>query len=523
VVYPGGNASASNPGHGWSAVAAAPSGSGYRFYWRNNANQQVALWNLNASGVYQSGGFLSASELFSEEASLNLDLNGDGYTTGPSTINGVNLGSTFLGYALLAAGGTPLQVVYSGGNASASNPGNGLSAVAAAPSGSGYRLYWRNSASQQVTLWNLNASGIYQAGGVLSASQLVSEEANLNFDLNADGFISGPVSINGVNLGSTYSGYALQRAGGTPLQVVYPGGNASASNPGNGWSAVAAAPSGSGYRLYWRHNDSQQMAVWTLNASGVYTSGSLLSASQLFNEEANLNLDLNIDGYISGPSTINGVNLGATFLGYALLQAGGTPLQVTYPGGNASISNPGNGWSAVAAAANGAGYRFYWRNTTTQQVALWNLDASGSYQSGGFLSDAQVYSNETSLNADLNNDTVIGSPFTNVENQGNASLLRRPDGMAVVQVGSNRYPVTSPFNLGVGDRTSTWQMLAAENIAGQPQILWRNNPANFLHLWSLDSSWSWQSSYGEISPFSPLAVGLENNFQIDLNGNGVIG
>ena len=66
-------------------------------------------------------------------------------------------------------------------------------------------------------------------------------------------------------------------------------------------------------------------------------------------------------------------------------------------------------------------------------------------------------------------------------------------------------------------------MRAAETIGEKNQILWRNNPGNFLHVWSLDASWSWQSSAGNISPASPEALGLETSFQIDLNGNGVIG
>jgi hypothetical protein len=46
-------------------------------------------------------------------------------------------------------------------------------------------------------------------------------------------------------------------------------------------------------------------------------------------------------------------------------------------------------------------------------------------------------------------------------------------------------------------------MLAAETVGGQNQILWRNNPGNFLHLWNLDASWSWTGSSGAFSPSSP--------------------
>ena len=127
------------------------------------------------------------------------------------------------------------------------------------------------------------------------------------------------------------------------------------------------------------------------------------------------------------------------------------------------------------------------------------------------------------VNADLNGDAIIGGSFTTLEGNGNATLLRNSDGMAVVRVGTDQYSVTSPFGLGTGNASSDWQMLAAESVGGANQILWRNNPGNFLHVWTLNSSWSWQSSSGNFAPSSAATLGLETNFQLDLSGDGVIG
>jgi serralysin len=288
---------------------------------------------------------------------------------------------------------------------------------------------------------------------------------------------------------------------------------------------VAAAAIGSGYAFFWRNSGSGQTARWDLNSSGAYTSGTLLSAAQLISEEANLNLDLNGDGYTSGARTINGVNLGSTSLGYALRSGTGSPIQVTYPGGIASASNPGNNWVALAAAPipSSTGFAFYWRNNSSGDTARWDLNPSGAYQTGTLLTASQLINEEVAINADLSGDAIIGSAFTTLESKGGATLLRNSDGKAWVRVGSDLYTVASPFGLGTGDSTSTWQMLAAETIGEKNQILWRNNPGNFLHVWSLDASWSWQSSAGSISPSSPEALGLETSFQIDLNGNGLIG
>ena len=249
----------------------------------------------------------------------------------------------------------------------------------------------------------------------------------------------------------------------------------------------------------------------------------MLSPSQLLSEEASLNLDLNGDGYTSGSRTIDGVNLGSTSLGYALRSGGSAAIQVTYSGINASESSPGNGWRTLAATSSGGGYKLFWRNGNTREAVRWELNGSGAYQSGAQLTASQLISEETVVNADLNGDSIIGGNFTTLESNGNATLLRKSDGLAVVRVGTDQFSVTSPFGLGTGNASSTWQILAAEKVGNQNQILWRNNPGNFLHVWTLDASWHWQSSSANVAPSSAAALGLETNFQLDLNGNGVIG
>jgi hypothetical protein len=66
-------------------------------------------------------------------------------------------------------------------------------------------------------------------------------------------------------------------------------------------------------------------------------------------------------------------------------------------------------------------------------------------------------------------------------------------------------------------------MMAAENLAGINQILWRNNTYNVLHRWSLDANWTWQSSSGA-DPFNTAAAwDLETSFQVDATKDDIIG
>ena len=86
-----------------------------------------------------------------------------------------------------------------------------------------------------------------------------------------------------------------------------------------------------------------------------------------------------------------------------------------------------------------------------------------------------------------------------------------------------RKEISSPWNSPVGNEFSEWQMLAAETIDGNNQILWRNNTYNFLHTWTLDANWNWQSSSGFDAFNSPGAWELESSFQVDANRDWIIG
>ena len=68
-----------------------------------------------------------------------------------------------------------------------------------------------------------------------------------------------------------------------------------------------------------------------------------------------------------------------------------------------------------------------------------------------------------------------------------------------------------------------WETLAAAEIGGVNTILWKNTAANRLHTWNLDHNWNHVSSHGWIDPNSSTALSFETNFNLDLNGDSVIG
>ncbi|MCA2917463.1 MAG: hypothetical protein IM318_07045, partial [Microcystis sp. M017S1] len=62
-----------------------------------------------------------------------------------------------------------------------------------------------------------------------------------------------------------------------------------------------------------------------------------------------------------------------------------------------------------------------------------------------------------------------------------------------------------------------------ETVNGVNQVLWKYNDGNYLHLWTLDSNWNWQSSTGWWGLNSSEAFTQETNFQQDFNGDNLIG
>jgi hypothetical protein len=111
-------------------------------------------------------------------------------------------------------------------------------------------------------------------------------------------FTPGPLTIQGVNLGSTALGYALRSGSGVPVQVSFAGQFASASNPGAGWQAIAAVASASGYELYWRNGNgpTSPYARWSLSSSGSVRSSAMLTPLEFFQLERSLDADLDRDG-----------------------------------------------------------------------------------------------------------------------------------------------------------------------------------------------------------------------------------
>ncbi|NCR46461.1 MAG: hypothetical protein GPJ09_21425, partial [Microcystis aeruginosa SX13-01] len=127
----------------------------------------------------------------------------------------------------------------------------------------------------------------------------------------------------------------------------------------------------------------------------------------------------------------------------------------------------------------------------------------------------------TAVTGTITNDDTSVTP---IEAFGNTKLVKDTTNKLYTQIGNN-----NPIAINIsGTQITTniypgWQTLAAETVNGVNQVLWKYNDGNYLHLWSLDSNWNWQSSTGWWGLNSSEAFTQETNFQQDFNGDGVIG
>jgi hypothetical protein len=354
----------------------------------------------------------------------------DVFTPGGPVVGGVEFGTVPAGYAVRTGGpnGQAMPVTFNGVNASPANPGAGWAAWGARSNGSGYELIWRHPGVGSYAAWTLNAAGMRTGNRGLTLADVQAIESQVTFDITGDGRIGVPPvvftpqrTVGAVEFGTISSGYALRVGGvnGQVIPVTFNGTNASASNPGAGWLALAARSIGQGYEVFWSHAAAGAYVTWTLDGTGARTSGRVLALSEIHAIESQVNLDITGDGRIGVPAvaftsqrTVGAVEFGTIASGYALRVGGanGQVIPVTFNGANASASNPGAGWAAVAARQSGSGYEVIWRHSQAGAYVTWTLDGGGVRTSGRVLTLSEVYAIESQTNLDITSDGRVGAP-----------------------------------------------------------------------------------------------------------------
>jgi hypothetical protein len=231
-----------------------------------------------------------------------------------SPIDGVQLGSTSLGYAVRRYEGPYLTlgpvipVTVSGQPASRTNPGGGWLALGARPAGQGFELLWRNTQTGGYAAWVLDAAGRQTSWRLLTLGDVYSIEKQHSIDITGEGRVGAPVlpftlqrKLGITEFGTTAAGYAL-RVNTRVVQISFAGGYAAATRPGGGLVARAARRVDTGFEVLWRNAQVGGWSAWTLDANGAKTGERSVRLVDVYALEKQFSADITGDGRIGAPA-----------------------------------------------------------------------------------------------------------------------------------------------------------------------------------------------------------------------------
>ncbi len=233
--------------------------------------------------------------------------------------------------------------------------------------GGGVDVLLQNTTSGVVALWELDSSGGFVGGSVLTDPGSVDWVVVASGDFVAGGGVdvlaqnstSGVVEVWELTTSGGFVGSSL---------VADPGSNA--------WVVVAAGDfiTGGGVDVLLQNTTSGVVAVWELNAAGGFVAGSVVA-----NPGSNAWVVVAAGDFIIGGGV--DVLLQNTTSGVVAL------WELTTSGGYVAgtvVANPGSAWVVVASGEfiTGGGVDVLLQNTTTGLVALWELNTSGGYVAG---------------------------------------------------------------------------------------------------------------------------------------------
>ncbi|WP_254446949.1 lectin-like protein [Dolichospermum sp. UHCC 0259] len=415
------------------------------------------------------------------------------------------------------------------------------------------QVLWKNVPGNYLHIWRLdnNWNWVSSEGQFgLNSAEAFTQETNFGIDANGDSVIGSPVSNlytpiesagNSKLVKDATNKYFTQIGTNTPTAIKN-GGQQIYQNIYAGWQTLAAETVNGENQVLWKNTAGNYLHIWRLdnNWNFVSSEGAWgLNSAEAFTQETNFGIDANGDSVIGSP--VSNLYTPIESAGNSKLVKDATNKYFTQIGTNTptAIKNGGQqiyqniyaGWQTLAAETVNGENQVLWKNTAGNYLHIWRLDNNWNWVSseGQFgLNSAEAFTQETNFGIDANGDGVIGNPGGNpyilIESAGNTKLVKDATNKYFAQVGTN-----TPSAIKNGgqqifqDVYAGWQTLAAETVNGENQVLWKNVPGNYLHIWRLDNNWNWVSSEGQFALGSGAAFTQETNFGIDANGDGLIG
>ncbi len=414
--------------------------------------------------------------------------------------------------------------------------------------GGGYDVAWKDPVSGHYTAWSIDSNGNYLSNliGTVSGTSTALEalETTFNQDLNGDGTI-GPPKVVIQTDGSTAltqvgNNYFLDNTGsGSGPELQYKGVPVTVGEFGTTMPIGAVQVAGGGYDIVWKDPVSGHYAAWSVDSNGNYLSNVIgtVSATSTALEalETTFNQDLNGDGQIGIPKVVIQTD-GST----ALTQVGnnffldntgsGSGPELQYKGVAVTVGEFGTTMPIGAVQVAGGGYDVAWKDSVSGHYTAWSTDSNGNYLSNliGTVSGTStaLEALETTFNQDLNGDGQIGIPKVVIQTDGSTALTQVGNNYFLNNTGGGSGPELQYKGIAVtiGEFGTTTPIGAVQVSGGGYDVAWKDPVSGLYTAWSTDSNGDYLSNLiGTVSATSTALEALENIFQQDLNGDGIIG
>ena len=189
-----------------------------------------------------------------------------------------------------------------------------------------------------------------------------------------------------------------------------------------------------------------------------------------------------------------------------------TILRLWNPNNNQLLSSNDDGIETGNTGNDTASF-FTYKTLTTSDYII------GVYRYSSSALTPPATGDSYTLHLSMLNDAV----FTPIESAGNTKLVKDAANKYFAQVGTNN-PIAIKNGVQIYENIyAGWQILAAETVNSENQIIWKNASEDLAHLWRLDSNWNWVSTEAISGLNSAAALTQETVFGIDINGDGVTG
>ena len=331
--------------------------------------------------------------------------------------------------------------------------------------------------------------------------------------------------------------------GDQKLQLKNLNGESHSDNTDSNWDGIAVEPNndGNGYDFLLKGQNKRvnQAYVWNTNDEGViFNNSGWRSGGGVFSWEEKFNVDLNGDEVIGTSFTTIEDKGTATFAkgpqGNYWIIDGDQKLQLQKNGGQNHSDSTNPNWNGIAVERNDlGGYDVLLKgeNKRSGQAYAWNTNGKGVIISNsGWKSGGTLLSWEEKFDIDLNNDGVIGSSFTTIEDEGTATFAKDSVNTYWIINGNEKVQLQNSKGQNYSDNTHpNWDGIAVEtNDSGGYEFLLegKNGRNNQAYLWTTNSKGvitggsGWESK-GNLLSWELLS--WEEKFNIDLNGDEIIG